>query len=79
MVIDQPCCKTIDESVEKIVGIIHKSSHYAVMEIKVRTRVEHIYDGLGIAPLLTWSQHIINKLQMYELASIRATINSIKD
>jgi hypothetical protein len=71
--IHMTACTPIDDGVDKIVGIIHKSSHYAVMEIETKNRVARIYDGLGVAPLLNWSQHIINALEMCQLVRRSAT------
>jgi hypothetical protein len=62
--IDAAASYPVNDTVKKIVGIIHKSSHYAVMEIDIKNQVSRIYDGLGVAPLLTSSQHILNALQM---------------
>ncbi len=77
--IDVSACFPIDDTAEKIVGIIHKSSHYAVMEIDIKNRVSRIYDGLGVAPLLTWSQHILNALQMCQLIGRSVTITTLAD
>jgi hypothetical protein len=72
-------CRPIDDSVEKIVGIIHRSSHYAVLEIETKNRIARIYDGLGVAPLLNWSQHFVNALEKCQLVHGRATQSIIGD
>jgi len=77
--VDMSVCRPMDDKVEKIVGIIHKSSHYAVMEVDIKRRIARIYDGLGIAPLLTWLDHIINALQMCQLVSLNAVRDTLAD
>jgi hypothetical protein len=78
-VLDDSACRPINPNVEKIVGIIHNNDHYAVMEIAIANKIAHIYDGLGIAPLLTWSQHIINALQMCQLVCVTAITSTVGD
>ena len=38
-----------------------------------------IYDGLGVAPLLNWSQHFVNALETCQLVRGRATQSIIGD
>jgi hypothetical protein len=78
-VLDDSACRPINPNVEKIVGIIHNNNHYAVMEIDIANKIACIYDGLGVAPLLTWSQHIINALQMCQLVRVTAITSTVGD
>jgi hypothetical protein len=78
-VLDDSACRPINPNVEKIVGIIHNNDHYSVMEIDIANKIAHIYDGLSIAPLLTWSQHIINALQMCQFVCVTAITSTVGD
>ena len=77
--IHESACKNIDPSVKRVVGVIHQVNHYAVMEINIKTRVARIYDGLRVRPLVSWTQHVINALQMCNQMSMAGVTDTVPD
>ena len=77
--IHESACKNIDPSIERVVGVIHQVNHYAVMEINIKTWVARIYDGLGVRPLVSWTQHVINALQMCNQMSMAGVTDTVPD
>ena len=78
-VVHESVCKNIDPSVERVVGVIHQVNHYAVMDINIKTRVARIYDGLQARALGTWTQHVVNALQMCNLTSMAGVTDTVPD
>jgi len=70
--------KALKPETQRVVGVIHDTDHYAVMELSVQENKITMFDGLR-RPLIRWMDHVISALKRSMLIGLRDTWNPVPD
>ena len=76
--IDAATCTAIPPNITMVVGILHDKNHYAVLEINIKEKRVHIYDGL-YRDMDGWFIHVFAALKRCNLCPITVSPKPVAD